>query len=219
MGRRLELQGQQFGRWTVESQSDRRGLSGSVFWNCRCVCGGTKQVSAIALKSGDSRSCGCLFLEVAAQKGRNKRTHGMEGTREYTSWSGMRGRCACKTNPKYPVYGGRGITFCERWDSFEAFYEDMGPAPVGTTLDRIDVNGNYEPGNCRWATSQVQQSNRRNNVYLEVDGKRQTVSQWCKDHGLKTNRVWALAKRNGRDFSAAINHAIKEQKGHESRRA
>jgi hypothetical protein len=114
------------------------------------------------LRSGDVRSCGCLQREIIA---RRNRTHGhsVRGaeTPTYRSWKAMHTRCTNPNPSTWAHYGGRGIEICERWRSFESFLEDMGERPEGTSIDRIDVDGNYEPGNCRWATPTEQRANRR----------------------------------------------------------
>lgn len=113
-----------------------------------------------------------------------KKTHGLRDVPEYGVWAGMRNRCL---NPKvrcYPRYGGRGIKVCERWAKFENFYLDMGPRPLGTSLDRIDVDGDYSPQNCKWATQKEQQNNKRNNRLLTLNGKTQNSTQWAHEVGL-----------------------------------
>ncbi len=107
----------------------------------------------------------------------------------------MKSRCNTKTNQKYSIYGARGIKVCERWEKFENFYEDMGDAPDNMSLDRVDVNGNYEPSNCRWATQKEQQNNRRNNLILEYDSKKYTLQQLCDHLGKNSDKVQQRLKR------------------------
>lgn len=122
------------------------------------------------------KSCGC--------GGRFKIKHGKTGSTEYKSWDGMRQRCSNPNNSKYPLYGGRGIKVCERWqESFENFLADMGNKPDGTTLDRIDPDGDYEPNNCRWASVTEQNNNKRTNLVIEVDGQSKTVAEWVRKTG------------------------------------
>jgi hypothetical protein len=102
----------------------------------------------------------------------------------YSAWASMRKRCNNPKTKNYKHYGGRGIRICERWDSFANFIADMGPPPAGTSLDRIDVNGNYEPSNCRWATWEQQHNNRRNNRLITIAGRTQGVTKWARELGV-----------------------------------
>lgn len=162
-GRNRLVAGQVFGRlqallptW-VENGSDR-------MWLCACQCGATATVRGYHLNRGNSKSCGCLRRDVSrASRVAVLTTHGMVNTPTWLSWRGMRVRCGRESDPHYKLYGGRGIAVCPEWGSFETFYRDMGARPPGKSLDRIDTNGNYEPGNCRWATPAEQGQNRRNN--------------------------------------------------------
>jgi hypothetical protein len=136
------------------------------FYLCRCDCGNEATVRGASLARGNTRSCGCLRREATAAMGKARATHGHtvghKPTPTFNSWSSMRDRCNRVTGPNYANYGGRGITVCDRWvDSFENFLADMGERPVGTSLDRIDPFGNYEPGNCQWSTPTAQARNRR----------------------------------------------------------
>lgn len=122
-----------------------------------CECGIRKLFYDSNVKSGKSTSCGCLHREKSRKI---FLTHGMTKTYTYGVWAGMKGRCLVKTNGSYQRYGGSGVTICERWHSFENFLSDMGEAPDGTTLDRIDGMKGYSQNNCRWATYQIQAINR-----------------------------------------------------------
>lgn len=177
--RRLDLTGRVFCMLNVTSMEFDDGQSIAV---CICKCGKQRRALAYRLTNGDVRSCGCTsykdFLteeereEILARKkknaiaiGRKNKTHGQSKTKTYASWSDAKKRCFSKKNKRYPEYGGRGISMHQEWvNSFDAFHRDMGDCPTGTTLDRINVDGHYEPGNCRWATRLEQARNTRANV-------------------------------------------------------
>ena len=158
---RIELLGQKFGRLTVVSFAGSRG--GRGYWKCTCECGGEATVRAHYLRSSHTRSCGCLQREKNILR---LLTHGESRgrwTKEYRAFNGMKARCLNPKCKKYALYGGRGITISEGWlHSYPAFLSYIGRAPSPKhSIDRIDPNGNYEPGNVRWATSSEQRRNQR----------------------------------------------------------
>lgn len=170
------IKGVRFGRLVVSKYEN----SQNVF--VICDCGRSKRVSAHRLRTGHTRSCGCLRAEQLSTKNLK---HGLHGTREYITWKQIRARCFNPNHAKFHMWGGRGISMCERWTlSFSDFLADMGERPDGCSIDRIDNNGDYEPSNCRWATRIEQANNTRRNVMVEHEGRRQSVSQWAHQLGI-----------------------------------
>jgi hypothetical protein len=146
----VDMSGRKVARLTILERSARRNATGSAFWRCRCDCGNEIEVSGVNIRNGQTQSCGCVHI-----------THGMTLSPEYRIWRGMHQRCTNPNSTKYENYGGRGITVCDRWRSFENFYADMGPRPEGLTIERINNEQGYGPGNCKWATYSEQNLNRR----------------------------------------------------------
>ena len=169
-----DICGQTFGRLTAVRRVGTY-KSGGALWLFACVCGGETITLASHARTGHTRSCGCLWSETHT-------IHGLSHSAEYQAWAGMLARCNDPSARGWDRYGGRGIRVCERWASFENFLADMGAGPsADLSIDRVNNNGNYEPSNCRWATTEQQSSNRRDNVHLTFQGRTQTLSQWARE--------------------------------------
>lgn len=183
---RLDLIGQRFGKLTVVELDGIRNQN--CYWRCKCDCGGEKVVLGAQLTSGKTRSCGCLLKEVTAER---NSTHKMTGTRIYNRWAGMLQRCRDKRNR---AYGGRGISVCKEWEKFETFYKWSMENGYDDTLslDRIDVNGNYCPENCRWVPIEDQYNNTRKSRYIDAFGEKMTIAQAARKYGINPA---TLAKR------------------------
>lgn len=155
----VDISGQRFGRLTVLSLAGQ-AKDGRFRWLCRCDCGTYTIVRGPKLRSGRTQSCGCLKLDRKGTKNPNFK-HGLSFSPEWHSWDSMIQRCENLKHTSYKNYGARGIKVCDRWHSFENFVSDMGRRPSGHTLDRINNDGNYEPGNVKWSTPKEQAGNRR----------------------------------------------------------
>jgi hypothetical protein len=189
-----------FARWTVIDRAPHIGES-RAWWLCRCVCGEVRAISGNELRGGRTQSCGCLRRERSSA---SNRTHGQSRTRLYGVWKGMNQRCYNPNNKYYADYGGRGIRVCDAWlDSFEAFREYMGDPPGRHhELDRFpDTNGNYEPGNVRWATRSQNCRNKRRNRLIEYRGERRCLTEWSELTGIpvvslhtRLSRGWSIER-------------------------
>lgn len=184
---KLRLDGQSFGRLTVLSKS-APARDGRSRWDCRCACGTLKTITGSALSQGSTRSCGCLQRETI---GNIRRIHGRSFTHEYYCWSSARDRCVNPNNKRFHRYGGRGITMCEDWaGSFAVFFRDIGPADEPRmTLERIDNDRGYEPGNVRWATFREQANNTVRNHNLTYLGRTMSISAWEREIGVQYGMV------------------------------
>lgn len=177
--------GSRFGRWTVVAQ---RGSIKSVrVYECRCDCGNVRVVAGSSIRSGNSRSCGCLKNEATSDR---VKKHGMTRTPTYKCWQNMLNRCRDPNTYAYYRYGGRGISVCDRWHKFESFLADMGERPSAQhSIDRIDNGRDYEPGNCRWATRQQQARNKSNGVTLSLNGQDLPLVEWSTRLGIPANTI------------------------------
>ncbi len=204
MPNKIDLTGMRFHRWTVLSQADT--VKQVTKWECRCECGTHAAISTDSLRRGASKSCGCLKRELAKERLRKiTLTHGASKTSLYRVWRAMRHRCANPHNEKYPLYGGRGIRVCPEWEDFSVFARDMGERPSAShSLDRIDVNGNYEPSNVRWATQREQQNNRRDNRRFTVCGELLTSAEIGRRFKIDPNLLRQRIDRDGMSIDKAI---------------
>jgi hypothetical protein len=186
----IDLSGKSFGRWFV---SDYAGKS---YWNCVCECGTVRKVNGKNLTLGTSSSCGCYVAEINTK-------HGMSRTRVYSIWEGMKQRCTSPSSSYWYRYGGRGIKVCERWQSFENFYADLGEPPSKQhSLGRIDNDGDYEPSNVRWETLEQQNNNKVLNHKVTIDGVTKTLTQWAEENGLKPSTVMSRVSYGWSDYDA-----------------
>lgn len=196
------LTGKKYGRLTVLGLSEKKSGRKS-YWVCECECGNKKLVRSDCLKKGQVQSCGCMKKEQdRVNLGRT--THGDTPVgshkRLWQIWQGMKQRTSNQNKKSYAKYGGRGITVCDEWrDSYIAFKEwaFANGYDENLTIERIDVNGNYEPGNCRWATQKEQCNNRRSNVLIEWQGKTQNIEQWAEETGIAYSVLHDRYRRYG----------------------
>lgn len=198
--RALDLTDQRFGLLVAKHRNGKNN-NGRVLWRCLCDCGNIADVHVSNLRTGETKSCGCLsHLGNRLTHGHRK---GKKNSLTYSSWCSMKKRCYDKTGEHYEYYGGRGIVVCDRWvNSFENFLEDMGERPKGLTLERNNNDGNYEPTNCKWATKEEQARNKRNNKFYTFQGVTATLSEWARRLGVgrstlhhrKVTYGWSIEK-------------------------
>lgn len=151
-----------------------------------CRCGTVKVIGWHDVQSGKTTSCGCHRKSI-----RPAQTHGMSGTKTYQTWLNMRARCLRPENDAYCDYGGRGITVCEKWNTFQGFLDDMGECPTGLTIERLDTNGNYCKANCVWANYTTQARNTRRNKLIEFNGETKCLQEWANETGINRNVISA----------------------------
>ena len=201
MGKRVDLTGQKFGRLTVLEFAGHN-KHGSALWKCRCDCGNYKIAATKLLRDGHTSSCGCYRKEVSK---RLNTIHGIRYTRINRIYSSMKQRCYNPKCDEYYSYGGRGISVCQEWkDSVVSFAEwaYQNGYSDNLTLDRINVNGNYEPSNCRWVSIKVQANNKTNNVYHTINGIAKTLPDWCDYYGVPYKIVKGRIDRGWDTFTA-----------------
>lgn len=205
-----DLTGTKFDRLIVIGLSHKASRN-RRYWLCQCVCGNEKAIREDSLLGGSIKSCGCLAAEKARK---NTAKHGMSRSRIYNVWQKMKMRCYNHKEKSFEHYGGRGISVCDEWkNSFQAFYDwAMSHGyEEHLTIDRIDVNGNYCPENCRWATMKEQQNNRRNNHIVIYNGRAQTIHQWADELNLNYNNLERNINKRNWDIEKAIQHKTKRK--------
>ena len=186
------LKGINFGRLIPRKISGRDEVSRCVIWECICECGNIVEVKSNSLTTGNTKSCGCLQKDRATKSNKSRIIHGKCDTKLYRTWTHMKDRCLNSNDKSYDDYGGRGIKIYGKWLEFKNFYKwaIKSGYGVGLTIERIDVNGNYCPENCTWATRKEQNNNKRDNVILEHKGKKKTLAEWADEIGMNYNTLY-----------------------------
>lgn len=185
MPKKIDLSGMEFGRLLVIKDAGKRNANKKIIYLCKCNCGNVVEVAGQELKKGDTKSCGCLRKEMMT-------THNSYQTRLYKIWAGMISRCYCETATGYKHYGARGIKVCEEWRKFETFSEWSCESGYkdDLTIERKNVNGDYCPENCKWATRKEQNRNRRNNVFVTIKGLKMTLIDVSEKYQMDYKTVW-----------------------------
>lgn len=214
MSRFIDLTGHRFGRLTIVRRAENyvspNGTSYASFI-CKCDCGKTVVVRSHDLRTGRTTSCGCYHDQCCRER---RTVHSMSRSPLNEIWSAMKQRCSNKNSKDYKNYGGRGISVCEEWEKdFTVFYEWSVKSGYkkGLSIDRIDVNGDYRPDNCRWVTQRVQSNNMRKNRVIEYNGERHTVSEWSEITGIKYRTILQRAN-SGWDAERILTEPVKTGK-------
>ena len=202
---RRDLTGKTFGRLTVLYYAGKAASSRHSMWECECECGEIKEILGTNLTRGVTKSCGCLLRDISTKHGMSDRALGVTPLEAstYKSWRNLLARCSNPNDSNYKNYGGRGITVCARWLTYSNFLEDMGVKSFNETIERLDVNGNYELSNCIWLDAGFQSRNTRNNIMVEMEGRQVCLAEACEILGLKYGTVHARIHR-GWDIEKAL---------------
>jgi hypothetical protein len=206
MGKFIDLTGLKFGRWTILKQINTNKKKSR--WKCECSCGIIKNIDGYSLRTGDSKSCGCLHKDIMTK-------HGLSNSHIDKIWKSMIQRCTNPKNPRYKDYGNRGITVCKRWlpknNGFINFLNDMGlPPSKKHQIDRIDNNKGYHKKNCRWSTNKENNYNRRDSHMLTYKGKTQCIAAWAEEYNLPYDTLRTRIRR-GWNIDRALNEPIRRK--------
>lgn len=206
MSKFVDIKGKKYNRWTVIEKSKTK--NGKTYWLCECECGKRKIVYGTSLRSGKSKSCGCFNKEIVSKQ------KGLSTTRLYRIYKLVVKRCYDKTDKSYKYYGAKGVTVYNKWlNNFISFYNWSINNDYNDklTLDRIDVNGNYEPSNCRWISEKEQHYNRTDNIYFTINNEQKCLSQLCEEYNMPYQTVWRRLKK-GKDIIEALTTPIDTKK-------
>lgn len=198
--RQEKMEALRYGRLEIIDKAASR--KGQVYMLCRCDCGTEKEIAFCSLRRGATQSCGCYRKE----RGPGNKRHGLADTRTHRIWMSMRQRCLNPNNPAYKNYGGRGITIDPAWDTFDQFLADMGEAPDGMSIERIDNDKGYSPDNCKWATRLEQGRNTRKCHPVTFKGVTKTIAEWAEQYGIGKSTL-SQRIRNGWDMERALNQS------------
>jgi len=208
----LNLTGKRFARLQVVRRA-ASNRAGNTQWECQCDCGAVAIVLGYRLITGNTQSCGCLKRDrTSARMQELKTTHGRSKTRAYASWKGMLSRCTNPLDPKYPLYGARSIAICQRWLDFKNFFADMGERERGQSIERNNNDGNYEPGNCRWASAKEQANNTRHNRRLTHNGETLTLTEWANKLGITPGTLHERLLKHSTEKSLTMRRKRYERK-------
>lgn len=208
-----DLTGQKFERLTVLERVPN--YRNRVAWRCICECGNETIVTSLDICSGNTKSCGCLQRERSSEAAkRTNYIHGETRTPLHNSWSAMLQRCNDPNYKWYKDYGNRGIKVCEEWLTFVNFrdWALSNGYQKGLTIERIDVNGNYTPDNCKWITNKEQQRNKRNNHFVEYCGRRVTIAELSEMTGIPYHRLYSRIQNSGWSVEKAVNTPLQNVK-------
>ena len=203
----IDITGKKFNRLTVIRRVEN-SFSKKARWLCKCDCGNFREISGDNLRNGNVKSCGCL----KAIRNKQRATHRKSNIRLYNIWRNMKSRCNCKTNPFYKNYGERGIKICTDWETFENFYcwANANGYNDNLTIDRVNVNGNYEPNNCKWIPLSKQAYNKRDSIILNINGEQKCLAEICKEYNVKYTTIYRRITINKMNIQDALSKSIKK---------